>query len=323
MHTVTLPNTDLVVSQLCLGSTDIGSTISRENSFRLLDAFIAGGGNFVDTASVYANWLPGQRSISEKTIGAWLKQSGKRNRVVIATKGAHPEMTTMHISRMAPADIIDDLDASLRNLQVDTIDLFYLHRDDPRRPVAEVIETLNTQVRLGKIRFYGCSNWRTERIAAAQEYARSHGSQGFVADQMMWSLAEIDSSAFGDPTMVAMDDVLWRYHQQSGMAAIAYSSQANGFFHKLASGGDDRLSATQLRLYGGEHNRVLSRRIQQIAHNSGLTITQIVLGYLLSQPFITVPIIGCKTLTQLHDSLTAADVRLTGEQMRELVGSEQ
>lgn len=320
MHTVTLPNTDLVVSSLCLGSTDIGSTISRADSFRLLDGFVDGGGNFVDTASVYANWLPGERSISEKTIGAWLKQSGKRNQVVIATKGAHPEMTTMHISRMTPADIVGDLDASLRNLQVDTIDLYYLHRDDPRRPVEETIETLEEQVRLGKIRTFGCSNWRTTRIAAAQEYARSRGSQGFVADQMMWSLAEIDSSAFGDPTMVAMDDALWRYHQQSGMAAIAYSAQANGFFHKMAGDAAGRHSASQQRIYAGEQNQVLSRRVQQLADISGLTVTQIVLGYLLSQPFTTVPVIGCKSLAHLCDSLTAADVRLTSEQMRMLAG---
>lgn len=320
MHTVTLPNTDLVVSSLCLGSTDIGSTISRAGSFHLLDAFVDAGGNFVDTASVYANWLPGERSISEKTIGAWLKQSGKRNQVVIATKGAHPEMTTMHISRMAPADIVGDLDASLRNLQVDTIDFYYLHRDDPRRPVEEVIETLDAQVRLGKIRYFGCSNWRSERIVAAQEYARSCGSLGFSADQMMWSLAEIDTSAFGDPTMVAMDDALWSYHQQSGMATIAYSSQANGFFHKLAGDAAGRHRASQQRIYAGEQNQVLSGRVQQLAQESGLTITQIVLGYLLSQPFTTVPIVGCKTLAHLRDSLTAADVRLTGEQMKQLMG---
>ena len=319
MKTVVLPNTTLNVSQLCLGSADIGSAIPRAASFELLDAFAEVGGNFIDTAAVYANWLPGERSISEKTIGAWMSARGNRHRMIVATKGAHYDLTTPHISRCSPPDIIADLEASLRNLATDVIDLYYLHRDNPSRPVAEIMNILAEQVRLGKIRYFACSNWQTERIAAAQLYARMQGIVGFAANQAMWSLAQVDAGAFADPTMRVMDDGMWRYHAETGLAAIPYSSQANGLFHKLASGGYERLSAMQQRLYASEGNRERGRRVQQLSKETGLTITQIVLGYVLSQPFVTVPIVGCKTMAQLDDSLSAAEVRLSSEQIRLLV----
>ena len=103
MRTVTIPDTELRVSSICLGSADIGSKIDRETSFRMLDRFVDLGGTFIDTASVYADWLPGPRSISETTIGDWFAQSGKRDRVVLATKGGHPDLNTMHVSRLSRA----------------------------------------------------------------------------------------------------------------------------------------------------------------------------------------------------------------------------
>lgn len=319
MKTITLPNTTLTVSRLCLGAADMGGAIDRAGSFELLDAFCAAGGNFIDTAAVYSDWLPGERSISEKTIGAWMQARRNRHEVVIATKGGHYELTTPHLSRCTPSDIVADLESSLRNLRTDVIDLYYLHRDDPTLPVGEIVETIAAQVRLGRIRYFACSNWRTERVIAAQEYAQAQGGSGFVANQMLWSLAHIDAAAFSDPTMYAMDDEMWRYHLESGLAAIPYSSQANGLFHKLAGGHYERLSGMHQRLYAGEENQQRNRRVQQLAAEMDLTITQVVLGYLLSQPFVTVPIVGCKTLAHLHDSLAASEVHLSPDQVWWLV----
>jgi aryl-alcohol dehydrogenase-like predicted oxidoreductase len=316
MKYVLLPNTDLRPSVLCLGSTLIGSQIDRETSFRLLDEFAGQGGTFLDTASIYANWLPGPRHVSEKTIGAWLKRTGKRRAMVVATKGAHPELATMHVGRMSRQAIEEDLAASLVNLQTDVIDLYWLHRDDVARPVAEIVETLEAQVDAGKIRYYGCSNWRAERIAAAQAYAQAHGYTGFVGDQMQWSLAEVAHGDLADPTGVVMDEPLWRYHAASGLAAIPYSSQANGFFHRMAQGAADTMNPNQRRMYLRPANVQRAARVQQLAAESGLSITAIVLGYLRAQPFVTIPIIGPRTLEQLRDSLAAADVQLTAEQLR-------
>ncbi len=151
MNLTHLPDTQLHVFPISMGSTALGSTLDRETSFRLLDAYTDAGGNFIDTAAVYANWLPIERSISEKTIGAWLRERRNRAQVVLSTKGAHPELATMHISRLSPAEIASDLEDSLRHLGVETIDIYWLHRDDPSRPVAEILETLSAHARAGKI----------------------------------------------------------------------------------------------------------------------------------------------------------------------------
>ena len=213
MKQIVLPGTDLEVSSLCLGAGPIGSAVDQGESYRLLDAFLDHGGNFVDSALVYANWLPIEKSISEKTIGRWMKLRGNRGRVVVGTKGAHPDLAAMHVSRLSPGEIVGDLEASLRHLQTDRIDLYWLHRDDPHRPAGEIVETLNGQVIAGKVRWFGCSNWRAPRIREAQAYAAGHGLRGFVADQMMWSAAVVDPQAIADRTIVVMDDSLRQLHR--------------------------------------------------------------------------------------------------------------
>jgi aryl-alcohol dehydrogenase-like predicted oxidoreductase len=293
----------------------MGSVQDRAASFQLLDAFFAAGGTFLDTAKVYADWLPGERSVSEKTIGAWLRHSGKRDRVVLATKGAHPDLSTMHIGRLRPADITADVEASLRHLQTDVIDLYWLHRDDVSRPVAEILKTLEDLVRAGKIRYYGCSNWRAPRIAEAQAAAAREGWGGFVADQMMWSLAAVDAAALPDKTMVPMDPALKQLHLATGLAAVPYSSQANGYFQRLAAGDRAGLKEGPRRIYATQTNEQRLGRIRQLAAKRGLSITAIVLGYLMAQPFPTFPIFSCRTLSQLEDVLSAADVILTQEQL--------
>jgi aryl-alcohol dehydrogenase-like predicted oxidoreductase len=317
MKKIRIPFTDLVVSAICLGTGDMGSSLSQEDSFRLLDAFAARGGNFLDSALIYADWLPVERSASEKTIGRWLKQRGNRDRIVVGTKGAHPDLAAMHIPRLSPGEIQSDLERSLRNLQTEPIDLYWLHRDDPGRPAGEIVETLNAAARAGKIRAFGCSNWRAERIAEAQAYAAQHGLAPFAGDQMLWSLAVPDFQALGDPTLACMDGALWELHQQSGLAAIPYSSQANGLFAKLERGGWERLPERLQRVYGSAEN-VPGRfeRARRLAQAHGLTVNQAALAYLLSQPFPTIPIMSTKRLDQLEDSLGAAEVRFSEAEVR-------
>lgn len=316
MRYLNIPGTDLKVSSICLGTGGLGSSLDREQSFDLLDALVAQGGNFLDSAKVYADWLPGERSTSERTVGRWMKARGNRAQIIVGTKGAHPDLSSMPISRLSAADIAHDVDASLEHLQTDYIDLYWLHRDDPNKPAGEIIESLNIHINAGKLRYIGCSNWRAERIAQANDYAAAHGLKGFVANQMLWSLAAVNPDGIPDKTLVWMDEGLRDYHQQTGMAAIPYSSQANGLFSKMAQG---RLPATA-GMYWTDENQKRLLRIQELAGQLGLTITQVVLGYLTSQPFCTVPIVGCHTYSQLADSLSAADVHLTQEQLQFLHG---
>jgi aryl-alcohol dehydrogenase-like predicted oxidoreductase len=320
MNYTSIPGTELRPAAICLGSTDIGSTIDRATSFRLLDTYVEAGGNFIDTANVYANWLPGERSISENTIGKWLRLRKKRDQIILATKGAHPELSTMHISRLSRAEIVHDLNDSLKNLGTDVIDLYWLHRDDPNHPIDEILETLNDQVKAGKIRYFGCSNWRTARIQAAQIYAAENRLQGLVANQMMWSLAPVDVGGIKDKTMVVMDEDMREYHLETGLAATPYSSQANGLFQRMAAGTLKQMDPDMRGMYLAEENRDRFERIKRVAAESGLTVTQIVLGYLRSQPFPTIPIVGCRTVEQLRDSLNAAHVKLDPDQLSYLEG---
>jgi aryl-alcohol dehydrogenase-like predicted oxidoreductase len=218
----------------------------------------------------------------------------------------------MHIPRMSDKEIASDIDASLQHLQTDTIDLYWLHRDDPSRPAGEIIEALNSHIKAGKLRFIGCSNWRAARIAEAQSYAMAHGLKGFSANQMMWSLAGINTANLPDKTLVAMDQELYAYHLSTGLAAIPFSSQAQGLFNKLAAG---KLASIPKPYQAVDNEKRLSR-ILSLQAETGFSITQTGLAYLTSQPFTTVPIVGCKNMTQLKDSLSAGDVTLTAQQVR-------
>jgi aryl-alcohol dehydrogenase-like predicted oxidoreductase len=319
LKTLKIPGTDLVTSNICLGTGSMGSGLSREESFRLLDAFYAQGGNFLDSAKVYADWLPIERSISERTIGAWMRARNNRGEIVVGTKGAHPDLSTMHIQRLSPEEIISDLDASLAHLDSDYIDFYWLHRDDPQRPVSEILDTLNRQVQAGKIRYFGCSNWRVARIKEAQNYAQIHHLMGFSGNQMFWSLAKVDMDAVPDKTLVAMDAETWEYHRETDLAAIPYSSQAGGLFNKMANGSLVNMNPGIKSMYPQKENETRLSRINQIMQESNLTITQVVLGYLVSQPFPTIPIVGCHTQAQLDDSISASNVILTETQRQFLI----
>jgi aryl-alcohol dehydrogenase-like predicted oxidoreductase len=317
VNTQPIPNTSLAPSVLCLGTADFGAKIPRDPAFALLDAFVAAGGTFIDTAEIYNDWVAGEKSRSEKIIGEWLAQRGNRDRLVIATKGAHPRLGSMNVPRMSRADIEHDLHASLKNLRTDAIDLYWLHRDDVSTPVETIIDTLNEQVRAGKIKHFGCSNWRADRIRAANAVAAGQGVQGFVANQPMWSLARVPQAALADQTCVVMDDTMRALHEETQLACVPYSSQAGGFFQKVARGA---MRSSQ-GMYAGAENRQRAQRVQQVAKDAGLTLSEGVLAWLLSQPFAVFPIIGCRTLDQLRDTLTAHDKRLTPAQVAYLSGA--
>lgn len=322
MRYVDIPRTDLRVAGLCLGTSHLGTAVDRTASFALLDVYYEAGGTFLDTAAVYADWMSEERSVSEKTIGAWLAARRLYGQVVVGTKGAHPDLRTMHIPRLSPKEILGDLERSLRHLGTDRIDLYYLHRDDPGRPVEEIMDTLHGAWRAGHVRYVGCSNWRAERLRQAQAYATREGWPGFVANQALWNAAALNPEARADKTTVPMDADLLAYHRQTGMAAVAYSSQAGGLFQKMAEGRLPAPRPGRPELYPRGENARRLERIRRIGAEAGLSITQVTLGYLAGHPFPAIPIVGCKTLPHLRDSLTAADTVLSAEQVAYVEGRE-
>lgn len=315
MPHVNIPGTDLFPSSICLGTGEFGTSLDKETAFSILDAYWECGGNFLDTAHVYGDWVPGEKGRSEKVLGEWMRSRKNRDQIVLATKGGHWDLSTPYISRVSPKEIVKDLDESLQFLQTDTIDLYWLHRDDPDVPYESIIETLNAQREAGKIRWFGASNWRTPRLRAANAYARAHGLQGFVADQVLWNAAVLATYPYGDPTVGWMDDERFFFHEETGMAAIPFQSQAFGLFHRMANGTLAQMNPGFLRFYRLPETTRRFLRIQALSEQTGLSITQIVLGYLRGQPFPTIPIVGCRSVEQVRDSMTAADVALTPEQI--------
>jgi aryl-alcohol dehydrogenase-like predicted oxidoreductase len=318
LKTLVIPNTGLAPTQICLGTGSFGGSLSQADSFAMLDAFYARGGRFLDTAHIYSDWIPGTKSMSEKTLGWWFRSSGLRDKIIIATKGAHPLLSSMHISRMSPADLHTDVTESLDFLQTDRIDLYWLHRDAPALPVAEIIEPLNEHVRAGRLRCLGCSNWHISRIREANAYAAARGLQGFVANQPMWSLAVPDLANWPDQTLVAMDAAGVAFHRETQIAAIPYSSQAHGYYTKLDAG--KTLADSTRKLYDNETSRSRLPRAQELAKKYGVGVTEIALAYLMAHPFPVFPIIGCHTIAQLDDSLKVFHVTLTPDDVAYLEG---
>ena len=314
MQTLNIPGTELHPSVLALGTVPVGSTLGHSESFALLDAYLEAGGTFIDTARVYSDWLPGERSSSEKMIGRWLADRKNRGRFLLATKGGHPPLDDMHHPRLSRADIRHDLEGSLHDLQTEYIDLYWLHRDAPEHPVEDIIDTLDDLANAGHIRYYGASNWTAGRLVAANTYARQAGKRPFVANQMMWSLAAPNPAGMLDDTLVEMDAPTLALHTRSGLSAVPYTSQANGFFSGRYERGaalpDSPAARSVQRLFFSDANFSRLDRVNDLAARLGWTPTQVDLAYLRAQPFPVFPIIGPRTLEQLQDSLPAGDLTL-------------
>lgn len=311
-----LEKTDLRVSALCLGTVNYGTSVKEDAAFRQLDQFQAAGGNFLDTAHVYGDWEPGIRGKSEWVIGKWMKARGCRKDVVIATKGGHPRLDTMSIPRITPAEIESDLSESLDNLQTDAIDLYFLHRDDPSVPVDEIIDLLDSFVAAGSIRYYGCSNWTLERIRSAMNYAAGKKSTGFVCNQLLWSLADVCAGNMTDKTMVLMDAPTYAYHCETQLGVMAYMSIAKGYFSRRSAG--EELPESVLSIYQSRENDGIYHRILDLSRQTGFSIAEISLKYLMDHEFTSIPIASFDDPKQLQEGMRSCDIDLEAAIIREL-----
>jgi aryl-alcohol dehydrogenase-like predicted oxidoreductase len=305
-----IPGTVLNSSTICLGGGSFCVENAKEYSFNLMDTYFDQGGNFIDTANIYGKWLKDNSNLSEIVMGEWMHERKNRNKLIIASKGGHPNLKTMNISRLSRSEVLQDLEESLNSLQTDYIDLYWLHRDDENLPVPTIIDYLNDFVKAGKIRYFGCSNWKVERIKEALDYSKKYSLRSFVGNQMMWSLAKPNEDAFGDKSMVFMEDNCFKFHKETMLAAIPYSSQANGFFEKINTKKQIPLSNSVKLMYYNQRNMKRFDNILKVADYLSKSISETVLGYLISQPFTTIPIIGCSSSDQLKQSLKAGDLIL-------------
>jgi aryl-alcohol dehydrogenase-like predicted oxidoreductase len=304
------------VSRLCLGTGSFGTAVPKQDAFKQMDAFFENGGNFLDSARMYADWVPGGHSASEKTIGAWLKERKNRDRIAISTKGAHPDLKTMNIARMSLAELRGDLDESLRVLGTDYIDLYFLHRDDISQPVEEILSMLESFKKEGKIRHYGCSNWALARMEEADKVAAAKGYESFLCDQIRYSLGDLNLEAIEDKTCVAMDKPIFAFHGKSKKAVMAYTSTCNGYFPKKLKG--KAASPSQEAIYGNESNKKFLERLPVWEKQYHISAAALVPAYVAAQSFPSIPIASFSSLEQLEEALPAGDFSFPGELMDEI-----
>lgn len=315
MDRITLKQTDLQVSKIALGTADYGTKYQEAEAFDQMDAFLAGGGNFIDTAYVYGSWVPGMGNISERVIGSWMKERKNRSQIVISTKGAHPDIADMSKSRVYPEEIVKDMEDSLKGLQTDYIDLYFLHRDNPKVPAVEILGCLEKQVQKGNIRYYGCSNWHLPRIIEAQEAAKKEGFRGFVCNQLMYSLATADKDRLWDETLVMMDRATYENHMQENWNVMAYMAAAKGYLIKKLRG----LPAEQTTAaaYGTAANEKLVPFLKEL-EQEGYAPDEVCLAYLMNQKLLTVPVVSFSRMEQLAAALRSCEIRLPAEVMEKL-----
>lgn len=307
--TTVLPGTSLQVSRLVLGTAWLGVRQSEIEAHALLDAYIEAGGNFIDTARAYSDWVPGETGRSERILGDWLRnRPGLRDRVVIATKGMHAVPTEPLVKRVNRTEARRDLEASLRYLRRDCVELYWLHRDDPSVPVEEIVDFMQAFVREGKVRFLGVSNWQRDRLAAANAFARRLGLTPFCASQTLFHAGCWTLPPPQDAGLVRIDPAYHRWHAAEGLPLIPYSTQAQGFFSRPTVGVPTATPA----------NLQLARHLATLAADQGVTINALALAYTWHQPFPVFPIVGPNTRTQLDDSLTALRLKLSHDELAEI-----
>lgn len=314
MRYALIPGVKREASVICLGTDVMGTALGRDDAFRIMDMYAELGGNFLDTARVYGQNEAGV-SLSERCVGEWIRSRGMRGHVVLATKGAHYNVKD-HSKRLARADILSDCEASLRDLGVDFIDLYWLHRDDEDRPVEEIVDSLGELRARGWVGALGASNWSARRIAAANEYAARTVQAGFSADQPQWSLAR--QVVCGDPTLKQMDEELLAFHERTGMPVVPFSSQAKGFYSKLDKGGVEALNSKGRERFAFDENIRKLPRVREIAAAHGVSVGAVALGYLTGHAFPAFPIVGISRPEYLDDVRMAGDLKLTPAEVQAL-----
>ena len=296
------------VSTLCLGTVNFGTKLPEEDALHQLDYFFENGGNFIDTANVYGRWDSSGEPLSEQAIGKWLKERKVRSEVVISTKGGHPDLSSMDIPRLSEKEIREDVESSLRSLGTDYIDIYFLHRDDQEKPVEEILGILEKLRGEGKILHYGCSNWKLRRIKESDAASMWLKAEGFVINQLMWSLADMRVNSLKDKTMIPMDKETYAYHKQTGKYAMAYMSAAKGYFSKILHG--SQVKDTDKALYDTPSNRLLLEELPEIKKRLEVASTPIMLAYIMRQPFTSFPIASFSSVAQLEEGMTAMNLKM-------------
>ncbi|MDQ6638837.1 MAG: aldo/keto reductase [Pseudomonadota bacterium] len=302
MNSRPLGRSALHVSPICLGGNVFGWTVDETLSFRLLDAWVDAGMNFVDTADVYSRWVPGHAGgESERIIGKWLRQNGKRDRVVLATKVGKPMGDAD--KGLSKAYIRRAVEASLRRLQTEVIDLYQAHDDDAATPLEETLGAFADLVKEGKVRAIGASNYSAPRLTLALETSERLGLPRYESLQPLYNLVERDAyEAELEPVCVEHGlGVINFYALASGFLTGKYRSKADLGKSVRGSGAGKYLNERGLAVLGA---------LDAVADTVGATPAQVALAWQIARPSITAPIASATTPAQLAELVAAAALQL-------------
>ncbi|MEO7634869.1 MAG: aldo/keto reductase [Sphingomicrobium sp.] len=315
----------LEIAPLALGGNVFGWTADEATSFRLLDAFVDAGGNMIDTADVYSAWAPGHKGgESEEVIGRWLKRDpAKRDKVVIATKvgflDGHIEPVTYdgnvtsgeYVASLDPQVIARGADASLRRMGIETIDLYYQHRDNPEVPLADSLAAFEALREAGKIRATGLSNFSAERVEEALDCATRTGIVPAVAVQGWYNLLERERYEVQMQRVVTARD----------LGFFSYYSLANGFLAGKYRSHDDLAKSVRgmrnIAYLEGRGPKVLAA-LEAVAAETGAALASIALAWTMAQPGVTAPIASATSEAQLREMIAALTLDLTAGQVEQL-----
>ena len=295
MNRIRIDGTDLEVSRLCYGQVNLGVKPDEAEGGRLLDIFADLGGNFVDTASVYSDWIPGEVRRSERVLGDYFRSRGNRDKFVICSKGCHYDLATK-ADRVTAAAFAADLDGSLAALRTDRIDLYLFHRDNLRMPADVLLEACEKARAEGKIRYYGASNWRVQRLMAAGRIAQERGFDGFRVDQLTCHPAVGLTNPMPDDTMAMWNRNYSDFHRRTGMTVMANTVLANGFFS------DPEAERFKGSMYDTGATRLLAEKIRRLSRETGLTPVQICIRFAADYPGVQmIPVFSTSSEANLRE----------------------
>lgn len=308
--TRSLGGSGIDVRPLAFGGNVFGWSTDEATSFALLDAFTDAGFSLVDTADVYSAWAPGnQGGESETLIGKWLKRGGARDRLTIATKVAkwdqHPGLSPDNIAKAA--------DASLKRLQVETIDVYFAHEDDASVPLEDTLGAFSRLIEAGKVRTIGASNYSAPRLAEALDVSKQHGLPRYEVLQPEYNL--YDRSGY--------ESALEPLARERGLGVIGYFSLASGFLTgKYREASDASKSSARgegvVDKYLDARGKRILDALDAVSSAHGATPAQVSLAWLMARPGITAPIASATSVEQLRETLKAAELSLTDDDMAAL-----
>lgn len=303
-----LGRTGLRVAALCLGGNTFGWTTDQKASEAVLDAYTEAGGNFIDTADIYARWAPGKEGgESERALGTWMSARGNRQAVLIATKVMGPMGPGPNDTGLSRHHIMAGVEASLRRLQTDSIDLYQAHWDDRDTPLEETLRAFDDLVRQGKVRYLGASNYHAWRLARALGESERRGYARYESLQPKYNLV------FRDEYERELEPLCL----EQGVGVIPYSSLGSGFLTgKYRPGADlppTARAAGVRKTYMTERGFAILAAVEKVAAGAGATPAQVALSWLAHRPGITAPIASATSVDQLRELLGGIDLRLDEE----------